>query len=650
MRFLICLASVLVATAPLSQAETTNAATPVRQMERLGRGLVAVPRQGGGCVVTWRFLTSDPADAAFDVFRTSGKKAPAKVNASPLKGPTFLIDKDYDPAADTTYSVRFSATPATPQDARFQVPAGAPTGYIPTKLETPEGYAPNDASVGDLDGDGEYEIVLHQAGRAHDNSHAGETDPPIFQAYKLNGKKMWEINLGKNIRDGAHYTQFLVYDFDGDGRAEFVCKTADGTVDGTEKVMGDPEANYVNGDGKILAGPEYLTVFDGGSGAELQTVPYIPPRHPSTENPTGDQLKEIWGDAYGNRNDRFLACVAYLDGVHPSIVMCRGYYTRAVLAAWNWKDGKLEHVWTFDSAENGNGKYSGQGNHNLSVADVDGDGKDEIIYGSCAIDDDGKGLYSTGLGHGDALHLDDHDPKHPGLEVFAVHEGVKGNGGLGTTMRDAKTGKVLWSSKADKDTGRGVAFDIDPRYPGSEAWASNGGDLYSAEGKVISNKRPGSMNFAVWWDGDKLRELLDRNHIDKWDPLASEARRLLTAEGCDSNNGTKATPCLSGDLVGDWREEVLWRTTDNQELRLYVTPYPTEYRMVSLMQDPQYRLSIAWQNVAYNQPPHTGLFLGEATAWPDSKVREWTKSWAGTAEPPPPAYFGEKGKGSPAPR
>jgi len=212
-------------------------------------------------------------------------------------------------------------------------------------------YRPGDASIADLDGDGEYEIVLHQAPRGRDNAQSGTTGEPIFEAYKLDGTFLWRINLGKNIREGAHYTQFMVYDLDGDGKAEFACKTADGTIDGQGKVIGDANADYRNSRGYILEGPEFLTIFDGLTGAALVTVDYIPPRHLETLHPTPQQIKDIWGDDYGNRVDRFLACIAYLDGERPSLVMCRGYYTKAVLAAWNFRDGQLSHVWTFDSED-----------------------------------------------------------------------------------------------------------------------------------------------------------------------------------------------------------------------------------------------------------------------------------------------------------
>ncbi|MEJ2649799.1 MAG: hypothetical protein P8016_15490 [Sedimentisphaerales bacterium] len=342
----------------------------------------------------------------------------------------------------------------------------------------------------------------------------------------------------------------------------------------------------------ILDGPEFLTIFNGWTGAELVTTDYIPPRG-------GDGSG--WGDNRGNRVDRFLACVAYLDGQKPSLVMCRGYYTRAVLVAWNWRDGKLTHVWTFDSFDGtpGNEAYSGQGNHGIAVADVDDDGKDEIIYGACCIDDNGKGLWSSGLGHGDAMHVSDLDPERPGLEVYGIHEG---RNTPGAALLDARTGEIIWQT-ANADTGRGVAADIDPRYLGDECWGGPGGTR-NVEGEPIY-LRPSSTNFLCWWDGDLTRELLNSNRIDK-----VGVGTLLQADDCASNNGTKSTPTLSADILGDWREEVILRERNNQNLRIYTTTIPSEHRFYTLMHDPVYRLSIAWQNVAYNQPPHVGFYLG----------------------------------------
>jgi rhamnogalacturonan endolyase len=588
-----------------------------RQMEALGRGVAAVPAGEGRVFVSWRLLGNDPEGIAFNLYRSVGSAAPVRLNSAPLAGPTSFTDTTATRGAEVRYTVRpvVQGREGT-VSAAFRLDPTRP--YLSVPLQTPAGYTPNDASVGDLDGDGEYEIVLHQTGRARDNSQKGLTDPPILEAYRLDGTLLWRIDLGRNIREGAHYTQFMVYDLDGDGRAEVACKTADGSVDGTGKVIGDSTADWRNADGYILAGPEYLTVFDGRTGAALATTAFIPPRHPTSLHPTTEELKEIWGDGYGNRMDRFLAGIAYLDGRSPSLIMSRGYYTRAVVTAWNWRGGKLSKLWTFDSDDGtpGNEAYRGQGNHNLSIADVDGDGRDEIVYGAATIDDDGKGLYSTGLGHGDILHVSDLDPDRPGLEVFDIQERFDD---AGANFRDARTGEVLWkkaSVKAGGDgegPGRGNSFNVDPRYRGSESWVAgaNVTGMWNAKGEEIAAQAPRSVNFAVWWDGDLQRELLDRTTIYKWNWHTAALDTILSPAGVASNNGTKATPTLSGDLFGDWREEVIWRSTDGRELRIYTTTIPTTHRLTTLMHDPVYRLGIAWQNVAYNQPPHTSFYMGD---------------------------------------
>jgi rhamnogalacturonan endolyase len=584
-------------------------APPPRQMEKLGRGVVAIPQSDGKVFVGWRLLGTDPDAVAFNAYRIANGGRAVKLNPQPLTEATEFVDTAADLRQSNAYFVRpvVNGREQAPS-ARFTLQAMAPArSYLTIPLQTPAGYTPNDASVGDLDGDGEYEIVVKQEQRPRDNSQSGTTGQPKLEAYKLDGTFLWRIDLGRNIREGAHYTQFMVYDLDGGGRAEVACKTADGTVDGTGKVIGDASADYRTPAGYVLSGPEFLTIFDGRTGSALATTDYVPPRGTVTD----------WGDGYGNRVDRFLACVAYLDGQRPSLVMCRGYYTRTVLAAWNWRGGKLTRVWTFDSDDGtpGNRDYRGQGNHNLAVGDVDGDGKDEIVYGACCIDDDGKGLYTTGWGHGDALHLSDIDPERPGLEIFDIHE--KPRHPNGAEFRDARTGKLLWG-KPSPDVGRGVAMDIDPRYRGYEMWASGAGleGVWNVRGEQISARKPRSCNFGVWWDGDALRELLDRNLISKWNASEGTETELLRAEGCTSNNGTKATPALCADILGDWREEVIWRTTDSKSLRIYTTTIPTNRRLVTLMHDPIYRLSVAWQNVGYNQPTQTSFYLGEGMATP----------------------------------
>ena len=590
-----------------------QAAAP-RQMEYLGRGLVAIRQSDGKVYLGWRLLGTDPDDIAFNLYRRTDAGSPTKLNQEPLTASTNFIDPDAKADKSNIYFVRpvLKGVEQQASTAFTLKPDAIPKPYLSISLQTPPGYSPNDASVGDLDGDGEYEIVLHQAGRGRDNSQAGMTDPPILEAYKLDGTFLWRISLGRNIREGAHYTQFMVYDLDGDGKAEVVCKTADGTIDGKGKVIGNPDADYRNSRGYVLDGPEYLTVFDGLTGAALATTNYIPVRGNVAD----------WGDTYGNRVDRFLACIAYLDGVRPSVVMCRGYYTRTVLAAWNWREGQLARVWTFDSDDGtpGNRAYRGQGDHSLTVGDLDGDGKDEIVYGACVIGHDGKGLYSTGLGHGDALHLSDMDPDRPGLEVFNIHERPKHPNGA--EFREALTGKLIWGKPGGTDpapdVARGVAMDIDPRHRGYEMWASGAGlrGVWNVKGEQISDRKPRSCNFGVWWDADMLRELLDRNTISKWNWNDGSETRLLTADGCTSNNGTKATPALCADILGDWREEVIWRTTDNKELRIYTTTILATNRLYTLMHDPQYRLSVAWQNVGYNQPTQPGFYLGDGMKAP----------------------------------
>ena len=401
----------------------------------------------------------------------------------------------------------------------------------------------------------------------------------------------------------------MVYDLDGDGKAEVVMRTADGTVDGKGKVIGNADADYREAgsfdqsrnqmmkQGRILKGKEYLTVFSGDTGEALHTIDYIPARSNVAD----------WGDAKGNRSDRFLACVAYLDGVHPSVVMCRGYYTRTVLAAFDWNGKELKNRWVFDSNHPGCEQYAGQGNHNLRVGDVDGDGCDEIIYGSCAIDHNGKGLYSTRMGHGDAIHLTHFDPSQKGLQVWDCHENKRD----GSTYRDAATGEVLFQLKSNTDVGRCMAADIDPTHPGVEMWSGDSQGIRNVKGEIIAPKmRNMPTNMAVWWDGDLLRELLDRNMIIKYDWENKKFVPLVKFTGTLFNNGTKSNPCLQGDIIGDWREEVLVRSEDNASLRLYVSTIPTEYRFHTFLEEPIYRISIATQNVGYNQPTQPGFYFG----------------------------------------
>jgi rhamnogalacturonan endolyase len=590
---------------------SSTAASAERQRENLDRGLVAI-RNTDSVFLSWRLLKSDPAATQFNVYRASEISEPVKLNDQPLAAGTNFLDRTADSDKPYRYFVCavVDGNEQTPSRKFAVPPQKEATRYLSIPLQAPQGYTPGDASVGDLDGDGEYEIIVHQVGRGRDNSQRGTTTEPILEAYKLDGTFLWRINLGKNIREGAHYTQFMLYDLDGDGRAEVACKTADGTIDGKGNIVGDATADHRNQSGYILAGPEFLTIFDGITGKALATTDYIPPRGNVAD----------WGDPYGNRVDRFLACIAYLDGERPSLVMCRGYYTRAVLAAWNWRDGKLSPVWTFDSDDGrpGNRDYRGQGNHNISVGDVDADGRDEIIYGSCVIDDNGKGLYSTGLGHGDAMHFTDIDPDRPGLEVFKANGDSANPAGI--QLRDARTGEQLFGlpSVGRQGVGRAVALDIDPRHRGLEMWSRGGGirGLYNVKGEQISDATPSSCNMGIWWDGDLLRELLDGVTVNKWDYENSRDERIFSGAdfNCAANNGSKSNPSLCADILGDWREELIARTRDGRELRIFTTTIPTEHRLTTLMHDPIYRLGVAWQNVAYNQPTHPGYYLGDGMA------------------------------------
>ena len=634
----------MMATMPTT-AQTNYDYTTIHR-EHLNRGVVAVPTADGRVAVSWRTLMSDAKGQPYDVYRNG-----EKLNTAPLTtGGTFFVDSHPLQRADATYEVRGGNA-----NGQFTLKATAPVGYISIPIEKPEGgqvapsdagsqsrrwrdngtyqYTANDVSVGDVDGDGEYELFLKwEPWNAHDNAHDGFTDPVLIDCYRLplhgaqgdcpQSSLLWRINLGKNIRAGAHYTQFMVYDFDGDGRAELMCRTADGTVDGQGTVIGDSLADWRNAVGRIVSGPDYLTVFDGLTGRALDTKPYVPQR--------GDPA--AWGDAKANRSDRFLAAVAYLGAQQrlpqlgedgrglPSAVFCRGYYTRSVLAAWDWDGRELRQRWVFDTDEPRWAAYAGQGNHNLRVADVDGDGLDEITYGSMCVDHDGTGLYNTGFGHGDALHLLA-DPKDGQLYIWDCHENRRD----GSELRNARTGEVVFQIKSRDDVGRCMAADIDPTNPGPEMWSTDSHGIRNMKGDVIGiagdaddpqhnnnlvmRGRWLSVNFGIWWDGDLLRELLDRERVTKYD---WEQRTIVELQRFDGqfNNGTKSNPCLCADILGDWREEVIVRNRESTELRIYVSTIPTTYRINCLMEDIPYRLSVATQNVAYNQPAEPGFYLG----------------------------------------
>ena len=654
--------------------------------ERLNRGVIALRTADGKAVVSWRLLTADKAGTAFEVYRNGKLLTPSPIT----EGGTFFTDES-PLATDATYEVRGGST-----NGSFTLKAGAPVGYLPIPLDKPEGgftpdgrrftYSANDASVGDVDGDGQYEVILKwEPSNAHDNAHDGFTGNTLFDCYRLDGTRLWRIDMGPNIRSGAHYVPFIVYDLDGDGRAELLVRTADGTTDSKGSVIGDATADWrigakeakpyfeenkkkalaeaaerekmrrqwmqmqrdgkrperprrdrrprqmswpgmVRNTGRIIEGKDYLSVFNGLTGEAMATVDFIPQRGDTRE----------WGDDRANRSDRFLGGVGYFDGHRPSAFISRGYYGRTVVAVWDWDGKRLTNRWTFDTDRPELKAYAGQGNHNLRVADVDGDGCDEITFGSMAIDHDGTGLYTTGMGHGDAMHLTAFDPSTDRLQLWDCHENRRD----GSDFRDAATGKVIFQIKSGDDVGRCMAADIDPTNPGLEMWSSDSHGIRTIKGDVLPIPKEASAggrgsghqgspggtgdntalyirgmrlptNSAVWWDGDLLREMLDHERITKYDWTTGRCNLLLNFDGCQFNNGTKSNACLSGDIIGDWREEVLTRTADSRELRLYSTPIPTRHRITCLMEDIPYRLSVATENVGYNQPPHVGFYLGE---------------------------------------
>ena len=666
---LVCLLLTTAATVAVQAQQVT----PQSQMERLDRGVVAV--RSGTNFISWRFLGSDDPATTFDVV----------CDGTVVKeGLTVTNFKHYSGKLTSRYQV-VAKVDGHVVDTSSEV--GVWDKYLSLQLNQPAAgsgysYTPNDMSVGDVDADGQYELfVKWDPTNSKDNSQDGVTGNVFIDCYRLDGTFLWRIDLGRNIRAGAHYTQYMVYDFDGDGRAEMMCKTAPGSKDGegvyVNQATDDAKIKAANNtkswltsSGRMDGGHEYLTVFNGMTGKAINTIAYNPNRN------TKSELSEAAGtfnwaegktDTHGyNRGDRYLAAVAYLDGADKpaSAVFCRGYYTYAYLWAVSFDGERIIPRWlhrsdnrtqysvttysatgeeskqtfTAPKATSGSGSNTmfANGNHNISVADVDGDGCDEILWGSAACDHDGRLLYATGFGHGDAIHMGDLNPDRPGLEVFQVHEE---KGPYAWDIHDAATGEILWKGgQSGQDNGRGCAADIIKAHRGYEFWSAYGGfdsstriqnPFNAITGKEVGSKKP-AMNFRIYWDGDDLDELFDGKYDSKTNFYASPAITKagsssisdLVANFNDADHGygqscntTKSTPCLQADILGDWREElILWNYNDPSRINIYTTIEKTDLRVPTLMHDHTYRMGICWQNVAYNQPPHLGYYLPDYVA------------------------------------
>ena len=638
--------------------------TPVSQMEKLGRGVVALASSGSGKFVSWRYLgTDDPVRTTFNVIRNGVviKEGLAVTNYKDTGGTN---SSEYQIATLVDGEVVDISTPVKAwEDAWLKLPLNRPAGG--SNSSGSYTYSPNDCSVGDVDGDGEYELfVKWDPSDSQDNSKGGYTGNVFIDCYKLDGTHLWRIDLGCNIRAGAHYTQFMVYDFDGDGNAEMMCKTAPGSKDGTGVYVNQATDNtaiknasntkdWRNSGGRIDGGQEYLTVFEGLTGKAINTIAYYPNRNTKAElsEATGsfnwdDRSGKSDKGSYGNRGERYLAAVAYLDGPEgkASGIFCRGYYTYAYVWAVDFDGEKLTPRWlhrsdsktkysvvtynaqgtgtskeyTPSKATSGSGSNTmyGNGNHNMSVGDVDGDGCDEIIWGAAALDNDGKLLYATGFGHGDAIHMGQMIPGREGMQVFDIHEE---GGTYAWDLHDAATGEIIFKGGPEGvDNGRGMAAQLTNK--SAEWWFSSAKareQRSAATGETASDKSA-SLNFRMYWDETVQDALLDGNVVDKYNSSSNSFSRLTTFSDLGPSstcNSTKNTPNLSADILGDWREEVILYSVSDEEtcLGVYSTNVATAYRIPTLMHDHTYRMGICWQNTAYNQPPHIGYNLVEAT-------------------------------------
>lgn len=651
--------------------------------EKLNRAPVAV-KTSQGILVSWRSLTTDAKELTFNVYRNGTKVA------SNISDVTNWLDKEGKPG--DTYRIETSKGETSETKAwsnmftSFDVKRPEPI----KSGNTTGRYRPDDMAVGDVDGDGNYELILKWMpdNQRDSGSKKGFSSPIIISAYRMDGTPLWKknINIGPNVRSGNHTTQLVVYDLDGDGKAEVICKTAPGSTDGNGNYVTeagdaaikavDNSKSYVDGNGLVTDGEEFLTVFNGETGAAMNTIWYSPSRSGVDFPTSGCVVNSFFGDANCNRSERFNAAVAYLDGQDklPTAIFQRGYYKNCFIWAVDWNGKKLSTRWlhkglsgkweTVDgngnviSSGTGNSSF-GQGVHGISVGDVNTDGYDDICIGAATIGHDGKLLCATGMGHGDAIHLADLCPDRPGLEVMMPHE----ESPYGYDVHDATTGEVLVSAKGTKDNGRGLAADFIPANRGYEFWSSADGNTYDcATGKVVLEKKS-DTNFRIYWTGDPFDQTFDGRYDTNTGKSAPRIRNFNTASGSiatfqefsdygqpQSCNSTKATPCLQADLLGDWREEIIMFkheddfTSPTCKIMIFSTPEPTKYKVPCLMEDHVYRMGIVWQNSSYNQPPHLGYYLPDYLGVDGSTYQTQTVSHAPEApEAEKPAEHGEEG-------
>lgn len=618
----------------------------------------------GHALVSWRLLRTDPAGIGFNVYKSVNFGQEVLLNNTPIVNSTCWADTNINPEALNKYRVTFSGSNETlceyyftPQMAQTFYRAIALNANVPNTALT---YEANDAQVGDVDGDGEMEIILKRQPYDGANQGGWRDGTTLLEAYKLDGTFLWQIDMGINIRSGSHYTSFIVYDFNGDGKCEIAFRTSEGTRFGDGKVITDGNGrvnDYRQTDpngkgwysgrslystcGLIFDGPEYISIVNGITGSEMARTDNIPRGGTGNNYERAKYWWFYWGDDYGNRMDRFFIGAAYLDGIpqngvrvaNPSLIITRGIYKNWQVWALDFNGSSLTPRWKFDTA-NGYSSYQAMGSHSLRIADLNGDGYDEILFGSAAISRDGKGLYCTGNGHGDALHVGKFDPTRSGLQVVACYEEentyTTTGHGYGCTMFNAATGQVIFGHGAGKsgDVGRCLVADIDPMSPGCEYWSSLGTGIYSCEtGALVSTTMPtykgggNSYNNAVFWTGSLTRQMLDDVMVQSYTPSLpwsqkwSTWTRVITFSyyggGVSSNNSSKANPCYYGDFLGDYREEVIYRSSDNKSIYLFSTNHPTEHRFTYLLDDHTYDMSQAMQNIGYNQPTHLGYYIGE---------------------------------------